>query len=448
MKAPVEKNQQIELNIIDIGSAGEGIGKKDGYTLFVPGALPGETVKALVVKAGRKFGFGKLLEVLQPAPERATPPCPYFPRCGGCTLQHLAYPAQLRTKKKTVQDCFERIGGQKDIPCRETTGMEEPWRYRNKSAFPVRMQKGERHFGLFAPRSHRVIDVEDCLIQMEPSLEALKRVRQWADAYGIPPYEENGKGLLRHLMVRCSSLGEIMVALVVNGKTIPREKALVESLESIPGIRSILLNCNQKESNVILGTEERTLWGKPYIEDEICGFRFRVSAQSFFQVNPKQTEVLYRQAMEYLDLRGGETVLDLYCGVGTITSLVATRAGRTVGVEYVEKAVEDARENAKRNGIDATFIAGDAKMVLHDLAKQETFDAVVLDPPRKGCDPEVLEELLLMFPEKIVYVSCNPATLARDAAILCAGGYTVKAVQPVDMFPHTSNVEAVALLSR
>jgi 23S rRNA (uracil1939-C5)-methyltransferase len=449
VQTPVVKNQQIELEITDLGSAGEGVGRFEGYALFVPGALVGERVRALVVKAGKNFGFGALLEVLRPSPERVLPACPYFGRCGGCALQHLEYSGQLAFKTKLVKDCFSRIAHDEKVRVLDTIGMGRPWRYRNKAAFPVGRAQGQPVLGLYARRSHNTIDIGDCLIQDECSAAVLKKVREFLHRYRIEPYDESsGRGLLRHVVARSSSAGEILAALVVNGEKLPFEDELVRMLREIPGMGSVLLNENRRRDNVILGQKERILFGPGYLTEQIGPFRFGVSLRSFFQVNPAQTLKLYETAVDAAGLTGSETVLELYCGVGTITSFLARKAGRVIGVEYVEAAVADAKRSALQNGVDAEFIAGDAGEVLGRLEGEIFPEVVVLDPPRKGCDAEVLRRCAAMGPKRMVYVSCEPGTLARDAGILCGLGYAAVFAQPVDMFPQTPGVECVALFEK
>ncbi|MGI6168460.1 MAG: 23S rRNA (uracil(1939)-C(5))-methyltransferase RlmD [Christensenellales bacterium] len=449
MRAPVAKNEQIELDILDLGSAGEGVGRYEGYALFVPGALAGERVRVRVVKAGKSFGFGRLEEILRSSPQRTSPPCPYFGRCGGCALQHLSYDGQLAYKRKLVADCFSKIAGEGDVIVAPTLGMENAWRYRNKAAYPVALRDGRPVLGLYARRSHMVVDIADCLIQSEKSAAALEKVRQFVTRYGILPYDETShRGLLRHVVVRTSGAGEVMATLVVNGQRLPREGELTAMLRDVPGMVSITLNQNRRRGNVILGEEERVLWGEGFLRDTIGPFSFQVSARSFFQVNPFQTERLYEAAVDAAGLTGSETVLELYCGVGSITSFLAQRACRVVGVEYSQAAVEDARRSAKENGVDATFIAGDAGQVLRDLQGKLLPDVVVLDPPRKGCDAAVLHRVADMGPKRVVYVSCEPGTLARDAALLRELGYAAAFVRPIDMFPQTPGVECVALFER
>lgn len=450
---PVEKNKTYEIKIAALGSNGEGIGRIEGYTVFVEGALLPETCLVLIVKTRKHFGYGKLLEILSPSPDRREPCCPVAKQCGGCQLQHLSYAAQLAYKTKEVQDDLERIGGITDVTVRPAIGMEEPWRYRNKAQFPVGQGKDGCAIGFYAKRSHRIVDTKQCFLQNERNDAIVALVRDFLNEFQIPLYdEETHTGLVRHILTRIGrSSGEVMVCIVLNGKRLPHSEVLVERLQRIEGMVSIVLNVNREKTNVILGRKIITLWGKDTITDSLDGIEFEISPLSFYQVNPVQTEVLYEKAVELADLKGDETVLDLYCGIGTISLFFARKARQVFGVEIVPEAIADARKNAERNNItNATFAVGAAEEVIPRLYREEGIaaDVVVVDPPRKGCDARLLETILQIAPEKVVYVSCNPATLARDLAVLAAGGYHVRQVQPVDQFPHTNHIENVCLLTR
>ena len=453
MKLPVEKNQTYTMSITDIGTNGEGIGRIDGYTVFVEGALPEEVIKVLIVKTKKHFGYGKLLEILEPSPHRVTPACPVAANCGGCQLQHLSYEGQLAFKTKKVKDHLERIGGFSGISVGYAKGMEEPWRYRNKAQFPVGGKTGEPEIGFYAKRSHRIIDTPVCMLQNKINDQIVKIIRAFLTEYEIPLYDETiHRGLVRHILTRIGRrTGEIMVCLVINGRKLPHCDVLVERLREIEGMTSIVLNVNTAQTNVILGTEVHVLWGKETIRDYIGDVQFEISPLSFYQVNPLQTQVLYQTALDFAELEGNETVLDLYCGIGTISLFFAQKAKHVFGVEIVPEAIADAKRNAALNGMNnADFAVGAAEDVIPRLYEEKgiTADVVVVDPPRKGCDSVLLDTIAAISPKKVVYVSCDSATLARDLAYLCPKGYTIEKVQVVDMFPHTVHVETVVLLSK
>lgn len=453
MGIPVEKNKTYEVFVDALGSSGEGIGRLDGFTVFIEGALPGETVRMLMLKVKKSYGYGKLLEILTPSSERREPRCPVARQCGGCQLQSLSYGAQLAYKARKVKDDLERIGRLEGISVRDTLGMETPWRYRNKAQFPVgRRTGGSCAIGFYAKRSHRIVETPVCFLQDACNDEIVRIVREFIEEYRIPPYdEERHAGLARHILTRIGKKsGEIMVCIVINGNSLPHSAELVERLRVVPGLASVVLNVNKEKTNAILGREIIPVWGKPTISDELDGLSFEISPLSFYQVNPVQTEALYRKAVELAGLNGTETVLDLYCGIGTMSLFFARKAKQVLGVEIVEQAVADAKANAKRNGIEnAEFAAGAAEEIVPGWVRNGiSADVVVVDPPRKGCDAQLLETILQIAPEKIVYVSCNPATLARDLAVLAESEYHVKDVQPVDMFPMTAHVETVVLLQK
>lgn len=453
MGIPVEKNKTYEVFVDALGSGGEGIGRLDGFTVFIEGALPGETVRALMMKVKKSYGYGKLLEIITPSPQRREPRCPVAKQCGGCQLQSLSYEAQLAYKARKVRDDLERIGGLKGIKVQDTLGMEMPWRYRNKAQFPVgRRADGGCAVGFYAKRSHRIVETPVCFLQDACNDEIVRIVREFMEKYHIPPYdEEKHIGLVRHILTRVGKKsGEIMVCIVINGGGMPHSAELAKRLQAVQGLVSVVLNVNREKTNVILGREIIPVWGKKTISDELDGLSFEISPLSFYQVNPVQTEVLYRKAVEMAALDGTETVLDLYCGIGTMSLFFARKAKRVLGVEIVEAAVRDARENAKRNGMEnVEFAAGAAEDVVPEWVRNGvSADVVVVDPPRKGCDGRLLETILQIAPEKVVYVSCNPATLARDLRVLLDGGYWAEEAQPVDMFPHTTHVETVVCLSQ
>lgn len=476
----LKKNQEIILKIDALGNNGEGIGHVDGYALFVKDALPGEVIRARVMKCRKHFGFARLLEILPGEPGadgkmteqgdtgRVEPLCPVSRQCGGCTLQHLSYDRQLIWKEKKVRDCLERIGGVdvtavKWLPI---LGMEEPWHYRNKAQFPVRMQADKDGngnvrpaAGFYAGRTHSIIPVTDCAIQDKGMREILETVLLWMEEEKIPAYdEETHSGIVRHIYIRRGyHTGQSMVCLVINERNLRKaaSDSLVQRLKELQGMTSISLNVNREKTNVILGRKMLFLWGKKYIEDLIGTLRYRISPQSFYQVNPVQTEKLYETALTFAELSGNETVWDLYCGIGTISLFLARKAKQVYGVEIVPEAVDNARENARLNGAqNAAFFCGAAETVVPELMSEgaegvcQTADVVVVDPPRKGCAASLLETIVGMNPERIVYVSCDPATLARDVKFLGEKEYAVKKVRAVDMFPQGSGVETVVLLTK
>ena len=454
------KNDLVTLEIEDCGIDGEGIGKADGFTVFVKDAVIGDTVTAKIIKAKKNYGYGRLMEVLKPSPYRVEPKCEFARQCGGCQLQALSYDQQLVFKTNKVKGHLERIGGFTDIPMEPIIGMDELFHYRNKAQFPVgRNKEGKIVTGFYAGRTHNIIENRDCALGVAENKEVLDRVIAHMEKYGIEPYNEaTGKGLVRHVLIRYGHFTkEVMVCLILNGNKLPKEEQLVKSLCEIPGMTSITINVNKKHSNVILGEEIRLLWGQEYITDRIGDISYQISPLSFYQVNPMQTQKLYAKALEYADLHGEETVWDLYCGIGTISLFLAQNAKQVYGVEIIPQAIEDARKNAQINGIEnAKFYVGKAEEVLPgyyaDYAKahpgeQAHADVIVVDPPRKGCEESLLETMVQMQPERIVYVSCDSATLARDLKYLCGNGYELVKVRAVDQFSQTVHVETVVLLS-
>ena len=448
------KNDLVTLEIEDCGIDGEGIGKADGFTVFVKDAVIGDTVTAKIIKAKKNYGYGRLMEVLKPSPYRVEPKCEFARQCGGCQLQALSYDQQLVFKTNKVKGHLERIGGFTDIPMEPIIGMDELFHYRNKAQFPVgRNKEGKIVTGFYAGRTHNIIENRDCALGVAENKEVLDRVIAHMEKYGIEPYNEaTGKGLVRHILIRYGYFTkEVMVCLILNGNKIPKEEQLVKSLCEIPGMTSITINVNKKHSNVILGEEIRLLWGQEYITDRIGDISYQISPLSFYQVNPMQTQKLYAKALEYADLHGQETVWDLYCGIGTISLFLAQKAKFVRGVEIVPAAIENAKENAKLNGLENTeFFVGKAEEVLpREYKKNGVYaDVIVVDPPRKGCDETLLETMIEMNPERIVYVSCDSATLARDLKYLCERGYELRKVCPVDQFGMTVHVETVCLLSK
>ena len=448
------KNNLVTLEIEDCGIDGEGIGKADGFTVFVKDAVIGDTVTAKIIKAKKNYGYGRLMEVLKPSPYRVEPKCEFARQCGGCQLQALSYDQQLVFKTNKVKGHLERIGGFTDIPMEPIIGMDELFHYRNKAQFPVgRNKEGKIVTGFYAGRTHNIIENRDCALGVAENKEVLDRVIAHMEKYGIEPYNEaTGKGLVRHVLIRYGYFTkEVMVCLILNGNKIPKEELLVKSLCEIPGMTSITINVNKKHSNVILGEEIRLLWGQEYITDRIGDISYQISPLSFYQVNPMQTQKLYAKALEYADLHGEETVWDLYCGIGTISLFLAQKAKFVRGVEIVPAAIENAKENAKLNGLENTeFFVGKAEEVLpREYKKNGVYaDVIVVDPPRKGCDETLLETMVEMNPDRIVYVSCDSATLARDLKYLCERGYELRKVCPVDQFGMTVHVETVVLLSQ
>lgn len=450
---PVIKNEYYHMVVDDLGINGEGIGKVNGYTLFIDGGLPEERVRVKVIKTKKNYGYGKLVEVMEPSSNRREPVCPIAKRCGGCQVQHLAYEAQLAYKQKKVADILERIGGMEHVTVHETIGMDEPYYYRNKVQFPVGESKdGGIDIGFYAMRSHQIITTDKCYIQQPINEEVIRRVREYMETYHIRPYNEyKHQGLVRHIVTRVSHhTGEMMVGLVINGRSLPHSEALVESLRQIASVSGIYMSVNMEKTNVIMGDSIRMLWGKETITDYIGDTAYHISPLSFYQVNPIQTEKLYNKVLEYARLTGEETLWDAYCGIGTISLFLAKHCKKVLGVEIVPQAIEDAKANAKLNGItNAEFYVGKAERVITDMYKEGIkADILVVDPPRKGCDGELLETIMDMKPERVVYVSCDPATMARDLKVLRKGGYEVKEVQPVDMFGHTVHVETVTVLYR
>ena len=447
------KNDIVTLEIVDCGTDGEGIGKADGFTVFVKDAVIGDTVTAKIMKAKKNYGYGRLMEILKPSPYRVEPVCPSARQCGGCQLQAVSYEEQKVFKEKKLRGHLERIGGFRDLPMEPIIGMDEPYHYRNKAQFPVgRNKEGRIITGFYAGRTHAIIENRDCALGIPQNKEILDIVIAHMEKYGIAPYDEmTGKGLVRHIFVRYGFFtGELMVCLIINGQDLPHQKELIEKLREIPGMASISLNINKKRSNVILGDKVKTIWGQEYITDKIGDISYEISPLSFFQVNPKQTWKLYSKALEYADLHGEETVWDLYCGIGTISLFLAQQAKFVRGVEIVPAAIDDAKRNAQINNIEnVEFFVGKAEEVLpREYEKNGVYaDVIVVDPPRKGCDEMLLKTILKMQPKRVVYVSCDSATLARDLRFLCDNGYELKKVCGVDQFPQTVHVETVVLLS-
>ena len=474
-----KKDDLITLVIEDVGVDGEGIGKIDGFTFFVKDAIVGDQVEAKVIKVKKGYAYARLMNLIEASPHRTEPGCPYHRQCGGCQIQALDYQTQLSFKANKVRNNLIRIGGFPesliDKVMEPVVGMEEPYHYRNKAQFPIGADKnGEPITGFYAGRTHVIIPNTDCALGVSENKIILEMILDYMKQYKITPYiETTGKGLIRHVLIRKGfTTGEIMVCLVINGDKLPQEEKLVTALRKVEGMTSISININKEKTNVIMGRTCRTIWGNDTITDVIHmrsmedinagndkitdnkntdGIMFKISPLSFYQVNPIQTEKLYSLALEYAGLTGNETVWDLYCGIGTISLFMAKKAKHVYGIEIVEQAIKDARENAKRNQIEnATFYVGRAEEVLPELYEKEGIyaDVICVDPPRKGCDETCLATMIKMAPKRIVYVSCDSATLARDLKYLCANGYELKKVRPVDQFAHTVHIENVCLLAK
>ena len=461
----MNKNDIVTVEITDIGVSGEGIGHVDGYTLFIKDAVIGDVVEAKVMKAKKNYGYARLMKVITPSEYRVEPKCAFARRCGGCQIQEMSYDRQLVFKDQKIRGNLERIGGftkdQIDTVMQPVVGMEHPFGYRNKAQFPFGTDKeGNPITGFYAGRTHDIIANTDCALGVEQNKEILEIILQYMRENKIKSYnEKTGKGLIRHALIRYGfKTKEIMVCLVINGKKLPKAERLIEKLIQIEGMTSITISPNTRRDNVIMGDSYEILWGQGYITDYIGNVKYQISPLSFYQVNPVQTEKLYGLALEYADLKGDETVWDLYCGIGTISLFLAQKAKQVYGVEIVPQAIDDAKENAKINAIDnAEFFVGKSEEVLPEYYAEyerehngETAhaDVIVVDPPRKGCDETLLETIVKMQPEKVVYVSCDSATLARDLKYLCANGYEITVCRGVDQFPQSVHVETVVLLSR
>ncbi|MDE6259543.1 MAG: 23S rRNA (uracil(1939)-C(5))-methyltransferase RlmD [Oscillospiraceae bacterium] len=442
------KEGQVYPAVIEgYASGGEGVARVEGMAVFVKGALRGERVEVLIEHVGHSAAWGHIEKLLETSPSRIEPDCPYFGACGGCQFRHMAYEEELEAKRQRVEDALRRIGGV-DVSVSVIHGAENTQRYRNKVQFPV----AAGAIGYYAGRTHKVVDIADCLLQPELDTVCRTAVKGWMERFHVPAYDERtGKGLIRHLFLRTNSTGEVLCCLVANGKSLPHGDELVDALRTAaPTLAGVVLSVNTRKTNVILGGEFRTLWGRDWLEEKLCGHSFRLSVPSFFQVNRAQTEILYRRALDFAALTGSETVVELYCGIGTISLTLAERAKRVIGVEVVPQAVKDAKENARRNGLEGKthFECGDAGDLAAKLEQEGVRpDVVVVDPPRKGLASEVVDTVAKMAPDRVVYVSCDPATLARDVKRFGALGYVPTRAEAVDLFPRTAHVETVALLS-
>ncbi len=460
----MNKNDEFIVEIEDMSVEGAGIGHFEGMTYFIKDAVVGDKIKAAVTKMKKGYGFARLVEVIEPSQYRVEARCPVAKQCGGCQVQSLSYEKQLELKHRKVRENLIRIGGFDadfvDEVMNPVVGMDEPFRYRNKAQYPIGLDRdGNIIAGFYGARSHNVVPIDDCLIGIEENKDVLQLVISHMNKYNILPYDETtGRGLVRHVLIRKGfKTGEIMVCIIINGNKMPEVDELAEALSHIEGMTSISLNINKERTNRILGDKVKTVWGQPFITDYIGDVAFQISPLSFYQVNPVQTEKLYGLALEYANLTGNEVVWDLYCGIGTISLFLAQKAKQVYGVEIVPDAIVDAKRNASINNIEnATFMVGKAEEVLPAAYNEnvtidvnsKTPDVIVVDPPRKGCDEKCLETMIQMQPDRIVYVSCDSATLCRDLKYLCANGYELKAVTPVDQFCHSMHVEVVSLLQR
>lgn len=452
----MKKDDVIEVKIEDMGVDGEGIGKADGITLFIKDAVIGDVVQAKIMKMKKSYGYARLLEVLTPSPYRVEPKCPVSRPCGGCQLQALSYDKQLEFKENKVRNNLKRIGGFTDIPMEPIAGMKEPYHYRNKAQFPIGRDKdGKLTAGFYAARTHSLIPVDECYLGAKINEPILGKILQIMEQEHIEPYDEKTHtGLVRHILIRFGfTTKEIMVCFILNGKKLPKQEKFIAALTEIPGMTSISVNRNEKDTNVIMGEKTITIWGSDYITDYIGDIKYQISPQSFYQVNPAQTKVLYEKALEYAGLTGTETVWDLYCGIGTISLFLAQKAKKVFGVEIVPQAIADAKKNAALNDItNVDFFVGKAEEVYPSYVSEHKEEAkaevIVVDPPRKGCEESLLSTIVSMAPERIVYVSCDSATLARDLKYLCGHGYELKRVQAVDQFCQTGHCETVVLLSK
>lgn len=467
----MKKNDTFQLQITDLGTGGEGIGKFEGMTFFVKGALPGDVIEAGVTKLKKTYGYARIVRIVEPSKDRVEPICPVAGKCGGCQIMQMDYRAQLDFKAKKVAEDLIRIGGFSEEEVHRVMqpiiGMEEPYHFRNKAQYPVQEDtNGNPIAGFYALRSHRVVENDRCFLGAKENEEILAIIKAYMSANKVTAYDETtGKGLIRHVLIRVGFTSkEVMVCVVINGSSLPAAGDLVERLQAVEGMTSISVNSNTRRDNVILGNVTKTLWGSDYITDSIGGIQFQIQPRSFYQVNPVQTEKLYGKALEYAKLTGEETVWDLYCGIGTISLFLAQKAKMVYGVEIVPEAIEDAKRNAALNGMDnAHFYVGKAEEVLPEYYEQGSIhgekiaeadkklkapDVIVVDPPRKGCDEKCLSTMLRMAPKRIVYVSCDPATLARDLKFLCAEDYRLVEVTPVDQFCHSLHVESAVLLTR
>lgn len=448
------ENKEYIVDIVDIGQGGVGVGKYEGFTVFVDGGLIQDKVKVKINKSKKNYAVGDIVDFIEKSPFRVKRRCSENLReCGGCQIQDLDYEKQLEFKKNEVVQAVERIGKLTDVKVNDTIGMKVPYRYRNKAQFPIQNIDGLPAIGFYKKKSHDIVATDKCVIQHEVNDKIVKIIKTYIRAYKISLYDEKThRGIIRHLVTKVGfSTNEVMIVLVINGRTLPYLEELCSVLrENIAGFKTLVLNVNKKDTNAILGKENIIVYGNGKIKDTIGELEFEISPLSFFQVNPVQTEVLYNKALEYANLKDTDIVYDIYCGIGTISLFLAKHAKKVYGIEVVDEAIRDAKLNAERNNIHNTeFYTGKAEEVVPRLYKEgKTANVVVVDPPRKGCDQLVLETIVKMNPERVVYVSCNPSTLARDLAFLSENGFKCDKIQPVDMFPHSTHVECVVLMSR
>ena len=451
----MKKNDEVLLNIEDIGVTGEGVGKKDGFPIFIDYALPGELIKTKILNIKKNYGFGKIINIEKESENREVPKCPYYYKCGGCQIMHTSYDYQLIYKYHRVKDSLERIGKLDDVNVKETIGMEDPYFYRNKVQIPLGRRDGSVIGGFYRKRSNDIIDMDECIIQNSKSNKVLNIVKKWIEKYNISTYQVDNKieplNLLRHLVIKEGFItGDLMVVLVSTNKNVPYLDELLQDLKEIDGFKSLIVNVNKEKTNVVLGKKNVLIYGELFIEDTIKDLRFKISPNSFFQVNPIQTETMYSKALKYANLKGNEIVFDAYSGAGTISLFLAKKAKKVYGIEIVKEAVLDAIENAKINKIkNVEFIQGKAEEEAYKLVEKGIKpDIFVVDPPRKGCDIKLLETIRDVNPEKIIYVSCNPSSLGRDLNILDKFGFKLEESTPVDNFPQTYHIETVNLLRR
>lgn len=450
---PVKKNDYIDVEFVDLTHEGQGVAKIDGFPVFVPGGLPGESAQIKILNVKKNYGYGKLIEIREKSPYRVEIPKEDMHKYGGCQLHHMSYEGQLQFKQNLVEQTLTRIGKLQDVNIHPIIGMEQPFHYRNKAQVPVGERNGRLITGFYKPRTHEIIDTDESVIHMEAINDAIKIVKEICSELGVAAYnEEAHTGVLRHIMARFGrKTDELMIVLITRTEKLPhREEIVGKIVAALPNVKSIVHNVNPKRTNVILGEKTQVLWGQDVIYDYIGNVKFAISPRSFYQVNPVQTKVLYDKALAYAGLTGEEIVFDAYCGIGTISLFLAQQAKKVYGVEVVSDAINDAKKNADLNGItNVEFTVGEAETVIPNWAKEGIHaDVIVVDPPRKGCDAALLKTIIEMKPKRVVYVSCNPATLARDLGILEAGGYQTEEVQPVDMFPMTMHVECVTLMSK